>query len=80
MRVTVIGPSAVPRPYLQHGRLGSSGWSGTHLARLNFYHALRDRSLKLRKFARLARTFLPLAVAQAISGNTVKTARAASQR
>jgi predicted O-methyltransferase YrrM len=41
------------------------------LARLHFYRALRDRPLKLKTYMRLARTFLPLGLARALSGRRV---------
>jgi predicted O-methyltransferase YrrM len=58
-----------------HAGLAALGRGERAFARLNFYHSLRNRPFKLKNYVRLARTFLPLAVAHALSGNRVKDAR-----
>jgi hypothetical protein len=60
-----------------HAGLAALGRGQRHLSRLNFYHSLRNRPLKFKTLARLARTFLPLGLARILSGRTVGDARSA---
>ena len=56
----------------EHAGLMALGQGERRLARLHLYRALRDRPFQFKTYARLAKTFLPLGLARALSGRTVR--------
>jgi len=79
LKATYTNLRKAERRYLAryHSRAGlkALGRGEQAAARLSFYYSLRNRPFKLKNYGRLARTFLPPALARALSGGTVKNTR-----
>ncbi len=79
LKTTCTNLRKAERRYLAqyHSRAGLKALGRGELAaaRLSFYYSLRNRPFKVKNYARLARTFLPPALARALSGSTVKETR-----